>query len=69
MKATEQLKAMDMMAVNPIARDSVHSAVTTLAGRLGCLAVLGVVTYSAGVLITCRSHVGDVMLVLAKFKK
>lgn len=61
--------ALLMFGAIMLARDSVHSAVTTLAGRLGCLVVLGVVTYSAGVLITCRSHVGDVTLVLAKFKK
>jgi O-antigen/teichoic acid export membrane protein len=61
--------ALVMLGTIMLAREPVYSIVTSLAGRLGCLVVLGAAIYSAGALIACRSHVGDVMLVLVKFKK
>lgn len=61
--------AVIMLGVILLARDFVHSFSTSLAGSLGYLVILGAVTYSAGVLVACRSHVDDLLLALAKFKK
>jgi O-antigen/teichoic acid export membrane protein len=52
-----------------LARDPVHAAVPGLPWSLACHVLLGAAIYGVGVLIACRSHVADLMIVLRKFKK
>lgn len=61
--------ALIMYGAITLAREPLSSVVTGLPGRLAALIVLGAAIYITGALVACRSHVGDIMLVLAKFKK
>lgn len=60
--------ALVMFGVVLLARDAVHAEVAALPWRLACLVLLGAAVYGAGTLLTCRSHVADVMLILRKFR-
>lgn len=61
--------ALIMYGAIALARESLYAVETGLPGRLAALTVLGAAIYITGALFACRSHVGDIMVVLSKFKK
>jgi PST family polysaccharide transporter len=61
--------ALLMFGAVMLAREPVHAVIPGLPWRFACLVLLGAAIYGASVLIACRSHLADLMIVLRKLRK